>query len=94
VRRDLPRKVLIFSDGKEVTITVGDFHAASLVGKYMAHVRWFQETNNIRHLKPFVGRLVVDIDGETYPLETRPNVLYRLSGAGGSSFEQVYRIVV
>jgi hypothetical protein len=94
VRRGLPRKVLIFSDGKEIAITVGDFDAASLVGKYMAHVRWFQETNNIRHLKSFVGKSVTDIDGKSYLLETRPNVLYRLSHAGGSSFEQVYRIVV
>jgi hypothetical protein len=94
VRHDLPRRVPIFSDGKEIVITVGDFDTASLVGKYMAHVRWFLDTNNRAHLSPFAGKSVTDIDGKSYPLEVRPNVLYRLSRAGESSFEQVYRIVV
>lgn len=94
VRHDLPRRVLILSDGKEIAITVGDFEMASLVGKYMAHLGWFLKTNNLRHLRRFAGKSVVDIDGKSHPLETRPNVLYRLSAAGTSSFEQVYRIVV
>jgi len=94
VKGSLPRRVMIFSRGRERIITVGDFKAASLVGKYMSHVGWFVTSNDISHLKPFAMKSVTDINGKSYLLETRPNVLYRLSHAGGSSFEQVYRIVV
>jgi hypothetical protein len=94
VRRDLPRHVPVYTNGRELAITVGDFDEASLVGQYMAHVRWFLQTNHPRHLKPFAGKSVKDIDGETYLLETRPNVLYQLSQSGGASYEEIYRIVV
>lgn len=94
VRGDLPRRVLIYSAGRELPITVGDFDSASLVGRYMAHVRWFLESNNRAHLKPFAGRSVKDIDGESHPFETNPNALYALAHASETSFEQIYRIVV
>ncbi len=94
VKNALPRRVLIFSGGREHVITVGDFKTASLVGKYMSGVGWFLTTNDTAHLKPFAKKSVTDINGKSFPLETRPNVLYRLSHAGGNSFEQVYRIVV
>lgn len=94
IRHDLPRRVLIFSRGHEFQIIVGDFKAASLVGKYMSAVGWFLKTNDISHLEPFIKKTVKDIDGKIHPLETRPNVLYRISLDGGSSFEQIYRIVV
>jgi hypothetical protein len=94
IKHDLPRRVPIFTDGREKIITVGDFKEASLVGKYMSAVGWFLRTNEVRHLKPYVGKSVTDIDGDTYPLEVRPNYLHRLANAGMSSFEQIYRIVV
>lgn len=94
LKRDLPRRVPIFTDGREKIITVGDFDQASLVGKYMSAVGWFLRTNEPRHLRTYFGKSVTDIDGDVYPLETRPNVLHRLASAGVSSFEQVYRIVV
>jgi len=94
IKKALPRRVMIFSGGREHIITVGDFKTASLVGKYMSAAGAFLRTNNQTYLKPFVGKSITDINGKSYPLETRPNILYRLSHAGGSSFEQVYRIVV
>ena len=94
VRHDLPRRVLIYSAGQELAITVGDFETASLVGRYMAHVRWFLESNNRAHLKSFAGKSVKDIDGDSYPLLTDPNALYALAHASETSFEQIYRIVV
>ena len=94
IKRDLPRRVPIFTGGREKTITVGDFDQASLVGKYMSAVGWFLRTNEIRHLRPYVGKAVTDIAGDSYPLETRPNSLHRLANAGVSSFEKIYRIVV
>jgi hypothetical protein len=57
-------------------------------------VGWFLTTNDKSHLKPYAKKYVTDTDGKTHLLETRPNVLYRLSHTGGRSFEQVYRIVV
>lgn len=94
IKNDLPRRVLIYADGRERLIVVGDFKAASLVGKYMSAVGWFLTSNDKAHLKPFIGKTVTDIDGKPHALETRPNVLYRLSHAGGSSFETIYRIVI
>lgn len=94
IKNDLPRRVLIYAGGRERQIVVGDFKAASLVGKYMSAVGWFLTSNDKSHLKPFIGKTVADIEGKPHPLETRPGTLYRLSHAGGSSFEQVYRIVI
>lgn len=94
IKKALQRRVLIFSNGSERTITISTFKSASLIGKYMSAVGRFLTTNDIRHLKPFVGKTVTDINRKTYRLETGPNTLYRLANAGGSSFEDVYRIVV
>ena len=94
IKHDLPRRVLIFTDGREKEITVGDFSEASAVGKYMSAVGWFTRTNAVRRLRPFDAKYVTDIDGNRYPLETRPNVLHRLLHSGVSTFEHVYRIVV
>lgn len=94
VKRDLPRCVLIFSDGREKQITVGDFSEASLVGKYMSAVGAFVRSNNNRYLRPFIGKSVTDISGKSHLLETRPNILYRIVRPGGTSFEQIYRIVI
>ncbi len=93
-RPDLPRRMLLFSRGDRSTVTVTDFEAASLIGRFMSAVRGFLETNNRALLTPFVGQSVRDVAGEEYPLETRPNVLYRLATAGEQTFEQIYRIVV
>jgi len=94
IKHDLPRRVLIFTNAQEKQITVGDFSEASLIGKHMSAISWSLRTNDFRGMRPFAGKFVTDIAGNTYPLETRKNVLYRLSHAGGSSFEQIYRIVV
>jgi len=94
IKNDLPRRVLIYADGRERKIVVGDFKAASLVGKYMSAVGSFLNSNDGSYLKPFISKTVTDIEGKPHALETRKNLLYRLSHAGGSSFEQVYRIVI
>ena len=93
-RPALPRRMLIFSIGKSVVVTVADFQSASLVGRHMAAVRRFLETNNRSVLTPFVGQSVRDISGKEYPFENRPNILYRLSAGGEHTFEQIYRIVI
>jgi hypothetical protein len=93
-RADLPRRMLLFTNGKSLATTVGDFETASLVGRFMSAVGHFLETNNRSVLMPFVGQSVRDINGREHPFETRPNVLYRLAAAGEHTFEQIYRIVV
>ena len=60
----------------------------------MSAVGRFLDTNDRSALTPFVGRSVVDLSGKEHPLETRPNVLYRLASAAEHTFEQVYRIVI
>jgi hypothetical protein len=93
-RADLPRRMLIFSQGRSLPITVGNIQTASAGGRFMAAVGRFLDTNDRSVLTPFVGQSVRDINGREYPFETRPNVLYRLSAAGEHTFEQIYRIVI
>jgi hypothetical protein len=94
VRPDLPRRMLLYSDGKELTVIVGDFEAASDIGRYMAAVGKFLRTNRASVLGEFVGQSVRDVSGQTLVFETRPNKLYRLASASDQSFEQIYRIVI
>jgi hypothetical protein len=94
VEKNIPRNMLIYSDGTERIITVAKFRTASRIGEYMAGVRWFVQTNDQRHLEPFAGKSVKDASGNSFPFETRPNVLHRLASSGGSSFEDVYRLVL
>jgi hypothetical protein len=93
LRQNLPRRMLIFSQGRSLPITVGNAQVASALGRFMAVVGRFLETNDRSVLTPFVGQSVRDINGREYPFETRPNVLYWLSTAGEHTFEQIYRIV-
>ena len=94
VNPDLPRRMPLYSRGRQIAITVGDLESASLIGRYMSAVGNFRKSNDVKLLQPFVGQSVTDISGKAYPFETNPNTLYRLVSAGGETFEQVYRIVV
>ena len=89
-----PRLVLAITNGRERSITVAGFDAASLVMQHRAAVKDFLEFNEISHLEPFVGVSIRDISGKHHLLETRPNVLYRLANAGGEAFETIYRLVI
>jgi hypothetical protein len=94
VRQQLPRRMLLFSDGRAVQVVVGDFASASKVGRFMSAVSAFLRTNNPAGLRPFQGASVADISGKIYPFETRPNALYRLASAHDQSFEHIYRIII
>lgn len=94
VKANLPRKVLIYSGGREYTPTVGSFDQASLAGKYIDAVGDFWKTANPAYLRDFESKSVTDITGRVYPLETNPNALFRLRKLTQTSFEEVYRIVV
>jgi hypothetical protein len=94
IRHDLPRRMLLFSQGRQVGVVLGDFDSASSVGRYLHAVREFLETNRLAGLNQFSGESVRDIAGKTHPFETRPNVLYRLAGSSDHTFEQIYRLVI
>ena len=89
----LPRKMPIFSDGKQLAITVRS-KSASQIGAYMSAVRKFLRTNDPSGLAEFKNQGVKDVKRKTFPFEINPNALYRLSSAGGEPFEQIYRIVL
>lgn len=88
------RQALIHSNGRSFTIVVPNFAEASRLNSYMAHVRWFLDTNNPAHIAKFTGQGVTDIDGVFHPFEIRENVLYRLNETATESYEEVYKILV
>jgi hypothetical protein len=94
VRHELPRRMLLFSDGKAVQVVVGDFASASKVGRFMSAVSTFLRTNNPVGLHEFEGASVVDLSKRPHGFETRPNALYRLASVHDQSFEHIYRIVI
>jgi hypothetical protein len=94
VRQQLPRRMLLFSDGRAVQVVVGDFASASKVGRFMSAVSVFLRTNNPAGLREFEGVSVADISGKIHVFETRPNALYRIASAHDQSFEHIYRIVI
>ena len=94
VRPELPRRMLLFSEGKALQVTVGDFDSASKIGRFMSAVSQFLRTNNPGGLREFEGMSVIDVSGKTHVFETCPNSPYRLASAYDQSFEHIYRIVV
>ena len=94
VTADLPRRMLVFSGGREITVTVLNYRSARVIGKYMNAVKQFAGTGKPEVLAPFVGRNVKDTAGNSHPFETNPNVIYRLVSTGDQAFEKIYRIVV
>ena len=94
VRHQLPRRMLLFSDGRALQVVVGDFASASKVGRLMSAVSVFLRSNNPAGLREFEGVSVTDLSGRAHPFETRPNALYRLASVHDQSFEHIYRIVV
>jgi hypothetical protein len=80
-----------FSDGKTV-IAVVNRRNASAIGSYLAAVRRLLDTNDTEPLEQFAGQTAKDVRRNIYPLEIRPNVLYRLN-ATVEPFEEVYRLV-
>ena len=80
-----------FSDAKTLRAEVSR-GTASVIGSYLAAVRRLLDTNDIEPLQQFGGRSIKDVRGNIFPLETRPNVLYRLN-AVVEPFEEVYRLI-
>jgi len=88
------RQMLVYSNGRALTVVLPDYEQANRAGAYMAAVGQFLRTNEGSVLEPFEGQGVTGKDGTFIPFETRPNTLYRLTATEEASFEEVYRIVV
>ena len=87
-----PRELMVLTQGQRRRLTLPGFEPSSLVGRHLAAVQRFVETNDISLLAPFAGRSVIDANGQEHLLETRPNVLHRLA-SDGESFPEIYRFV-
>jgi AraC-like DNA-binding protein len=94
VKDSLPRRMLLYSKGKAVTVTLPNKKVAHNVANYMGQVRKFLASNDRGYVSFYDGMSVTDVNGVTHPFETDPNALYRLAGSGPDSFEQIYRIVI
>ena len=88
------RRVVLYSRGRAVQITVAGYEASAAVGSYMNAVGRFAANNDQAFLNPYRGAGVVDERGRFHPYETDANTLYRVLAAGPEPFEQIYRIVV
>lgn len=90
-----PREMSVFVDGQFQTLTLKGFDDSSLAGRHFNAVGQFLESNDPRHLQPFVGRSITDASGVEHVLETDPNTLYRLEfERSGESYEQIYRLII
>ncbi|QCK88032.1 hypothetical protein E8L99_20875 [Phreatobacter aquaticus] len=87
------REIVAITTTGRARLTVTAFEPASLIGRHLAAVTTFLDTNDASLLAPFIGATVKDVRGKTHILETSPNALYRLAAAGGEGFEQIYRLI-
>lgn len=90
---DRPREMPVISLGVAKHRMLRGYEQASLNGKHLAAVDQFRVTNKIEFLTPFEGLSVIDARGKSHPLETDPNLLYRLFGAGGELYHDVYKLI-
>jgi hypothetical protein len=86
------RSVQAFTTRGKRQLKVKGFKPASTVMFHLAAVESFLAAPDLATLEPYVGLSVTDAEGRAHRLETRPNVLYRLSAAGGESYEEIYRL--
>lgn len=94
VAGSLSRRMLLFSDGRELIVTTRSLKSASLIGRYMTAVRNFLRSNDPSGLVEFSDASIKDTAGKIHPFEINPNVLYQLALAGGEQFEDIYRIII
>lgn len=83
--------IRFFSDGKAVKANVSRT-TAGIIGTYLASVRRLLDMNDAEPLEQLAGKSVKDVRGNVFPLETRPNVLYRLNVAV-EPLEEIYRLL-
>lgn len=93
-RDRIERQMLVYTEGRARTLRIRGSEPAALIGRYMNAVKRFLDTNDASNLAPFQDDVITDTRNRKHRLETRPNVLYRITTSGDPTFEQVYRIVI
>jgi hypothetical protein len=93
IRADATREMLLYTNKRALLITLRSFSEASLLAQYLNAVKWLLDENDPGPVSEFMGRLVTDIAGKSYPFETRPNELYKLALGSQPDFP-VYRFVL
>lgn len=88
------REMQVITAGEVRWVKFAGFEQASLNGEHLAAVKAFISSNDLRLLRPFSGRSVIDAKGKSYPLETNPNKLHRLAAAGDEVFHHIYRLIL
>src|SRR5262249_19868476 len=63
----LPRRMILFSDGRVLIVTTKSKRSASLIGRYMSAVRQFLRTNKPEYLKEFSGAHIKDTAAKIHP---------------------------
>lgn len=85
--------IAIFSEGREIEVTVKGYEQAKLASDYLNAVKRFLGTNDPSHLDPYRGQSIVDAHGRRHVFETDENTLYRLNESGDQPYESMYRNV-
>jgi hypothetical protein len=89
--KKLAWEVALFTRGRVEQVQFDDPEEVSRAMSYMASVRHFKDTQDISALAPYRGETVRDLRGTKHPLETRENVLYRLSSSIPEREDKFYR---
>jgi hypothetical protein len=66
----------IYEAGKRLYVPIKDTRTQSLIGRYLANVRLFLETNSLQYLEPFRNVRFQDSTGQTHSFDINPFNLY------------------
>lgn len=86
------RVMPLASSGQLKKIKLEGYEPARHVGQFMSAAGLFLRSHDLTLLDPFIGGLVIDVQGKSHFFETDPNTLHSLLRAGDEPF-QVYQIL-
>jgi hypothetical protein len=88
----ISRSMVIYSEGKQVEVTIPNSKTASTIGQYFNAVRRFLNTADKRSLDAFKGVTVTDAEGEMHVLETNVKRLKKIESAKEDrEFFEIYK---
>ena len=89
--KNLAWEVLLYTRGRADLVQFNNPEEVSRAMSFMASVRHFKDTQDVSALERYRGESVRDMHGNSHPLETRPNVLYRLSSTVSERPDKFYK---
>ncbi len=88
----IQREMIIYEKGIIKSIIVRNSKDASLIGKYHNAVKQFLVTGDIKLLKPFKRKVIIDANGKKHKLETDPDTLFEVAEMWeDEEFYEIYR---